>query len=108
MERRRERRAAYPDDTLEHPKRVAEIPVNPCLRGKIEWNRSTQVCPSRVVVIVVAAAPAVVRSRNRFRAGMRSLCALFVVFPPTKIGGSIASGAAGVSAGRNINAHDVG
>lgn len=41
-ERRLSRRREYPDDALDHPKRVAEIPVNRGLDGKTTWNSSTQ------------------------------------------------------------------
>ncbi|CAM9671386.1 unnamed protein product, partial [Hapterophycus canaliculatus] len=44
--KRRILRAGYPDDTLEHPKRVSEMPTNPSLDGKTEWNASTQ-CDAR-------------------------------------------------------------
>lgn len=51
--KRRILRAGYPDDTLEHPKRVSEIPTNPGLYGKDDWNASTQVPVADVVVATV-------------------------------------------------------
>ncbi|CAM9695059.1 unnamed protein product, partial [Scytosiphon promiscuus] len=44
--KRRILRAGYPDDTLEHPKRVSEMPTNPSLYGNADWNASTQ-CDDR-------------------------------------------------------------
>lgn len=42
--RRRILRAEYPDNALEQPKRIEEMPSNRNLDGKIRWNPSTQVC----------------------------------------------------------------
>ena len=41
--RRRILRADYPENTLEHPKRVQEMSVNKSLDQKARWNPSTQV-----------------------------------------------------------------
>ncbi|CAM9148827.1 unnamed protein product [Ectocarpus sp. 12 AP-2014] len=40
--RRRILRAKYPDNALEQPKRIEEMPSNKRLDGKIRWNPSTQ------------------------------------------------------------------
>ena len=42
-EMRRVQRREYPDNALEHPKRVAEIPTNRILDSKPTWKSSTQV-----------------------------------------------------------------
>ena len=43
VEKRRIRRREYPDNALERPKRVAEIPTNRALARKPAWNFSSQV-----------------------------------------------------------------
>ncbi|CAM9561628.1 unnamed protein product, partial [Discosporangium mesarthrocarpum] len=43
--RRLASRAQYPDDTINHPKLVAEMPINPRLKEKPPWRPSTQPDP---------------------------------------------------------------
>lgn len=43
VEQRRALREMYPDNALEHPKRVAEVPTSFVLKNKRAWNSSTQV-----------------------------------------------------------------
>lgn len=42
MAKRRILRAAYPENAVEHPKRVLEMSTNKRVDGKARWNSSTQ------------------------------------------------------------------
>ena len=42
-EKRRAERAGYPNNAINHPKRLAEMPVNRRLDDMEAWNHSTQV-----------------------------------------------------------------
>lgn len=52
-------RAGYPDNALEHPKRVSEMPINPSLYGNADWNASTQVAVGAIAVAIDVALAAV-------------------------------------------------
>ena len=59
-EKRRVDRARYPDNALNHPKRLVEMPVNRSLDDVEAWNHSTQVQPHTSTALAIAAAAVVV------------------------------------------------